>query len=46
MTSFTHLLAKTSAEVDVRWHPLILHLLDVSVVADVVLTNAGTEANL
>ena len=37
MTSFTQLWAKTSAEGDVGWHPLILHLLDVSVVADVVL---------
>ncbi len=37
MTSFKQLWAKTSAEGDVRWHPLILHLLDVSVVADVVL---------
>ena len=37
MISFKQLWAKTSAEGDVRWHPLILHLLDVSVVADVVL---------
>jgi hypothetical protein len=37
MTSFTHLWAKTSAEGKVGWHPLILHLLDVSGVADVVL---------
>ena len=37
MTAFKQLWAKTSAEGDVRWHPLILHLLDVSAVADVVL---------
>ena len=38
MASFKQLWAKTSAEGNVRWHPLILHLLDVSAVADVVLT--------
>jgi CRISPR-associated endonuclease/helicase Cas3 len=37
MTSFKQLWAKTPADGDVSWHPLILHLLDVSVVADVVL---------
>jgi len=37
MTSFKQLWAKTSAKGDVGWHPLVLHLLDVAVVADVVL---------
>jgi CRISPR-associated endonuclease/helicase Cas3 len=37
MASFKQLWAKSPAKGDVRWHPLILHLLDVSVVANVVL---------
>lgn len=37
MTSFKQLWAKSPAEGGVRWHPLILHLLDVSAVADAVL---------
>ncbi len=37
MTAFKQLWAKTSEEGHRRWHPLILHLLDVSAVADAVL---------
>lgn len=37
MTTFKQLWAKSPVEGDGRWHPLILHLLDVSVVADAVL---------
>ena len=37
MPSFKQLWAKTSAQNDLLWHPLVLHLLDVSIVADAVL---------
>ena len=43
MTSFKQLWAKTPAECDVRWHPLILHLLDVSAVADAILAREPPE---
>lgn len=38
MTTFRQLWAKSPAEGEVKWHPLILHLLDVSAVADAVLS--------
>jgi CRISPR-associated endonuclease/helicase Cas3 len=37
MAIFKYLWAKTSERGNVNWHPLVLHLLDVSAVADVVL---------
>ena len=43
MTSFSQLWAKSPAEGNVRWQPLILHLLDVSVVADAVLMREPSQ---
>jgi CRISPR-associated endonuclease/helicase Cas3 len=37
MTSFKQFWAKTSSKPCVRWHPLVLHLIDVSAAADAIL---------